>query len=99
MRANLIVLKIIFLMLYIFSTYVWINVANNYLLYKNYTRKCINMSICIIYIITSSGVFVSYFFGTQIFLATCIIYSIIAFAISAFLHIITKTTNDYILIE
>lgn len=99
MNANLIIFKLIFLVLYIFATYVWIHAANNYLLYKNHTRKCINITLCIIYIITSSGVFVSYFFGTQIFLATCIIYSISAFAISTFLHIITKTTNDYVLIE
>ena len=99
MNVDLIIFKIIFIGLYIFDTYIWINATNHYLLYKNYNRKCINLTICIIYILTSTGVFISYLYGIQIFIATCIIYSISAFAISTFLHIITKTNDDYVVIE
>lgn len=99
MNIDLIIFKIIFIGLYIFATYIWINATNHYLLYKNYNRKCINLIICIIYILTSTGVFISYLYGIQIFIASSIIYTIVALITSGFLNIAVNTNNNYVPLE
>jgi hypothetical protein len=95
MLFNEIIFKIIFIFLYAISTYSWINATNSYLLYKRFSPLCIKTTLCMLYLITSTGLFISYFYGNQIFIACGIIYTIVSFVLSGIISILTKTHSEY----
>jgi len=95
MLFNEIIFKFIIIVLYSISTYSWINATNSYLLYKRFSPLCIKTTLCMLYLITSTGLFISYFYGNQIFIACGIIYTIVSFVLSGIISILTKTHSEY----
>ena len=95
MLFNEIIFKIIFIFLYAISTYSWIHATNSYLLYQRFSPLCIKTTLCMLYLITSTGLFISYFYGNQIFIACGIIYTIVSFVLSGIISILTKTHSEY----